>query len=274
MIEIPESRNLGKQIDEALEGKVIVDVINATSLHKFTWFHGDPLKYGDLLKGRKVESARGHGMYVDILFDEDVVLAVGDGANIRYYSPLEAHPKKHQLLLVFNDASFLVFSVAMYAGIWAFKGSFDNKYYKGSFTSLSPLEDEFNEEYFESIFKSVKKDISIKALLATDQRIPGLGNGVLQDILFNAGMNPKRKITGISDLEKTDLFHSLKITLQNMTDKGGRDTEKDIYGKSGRYTTILSRNTYKDPCPNCGDEIIKEAYMGGSVYYCPHCQKP
>jgi hypothetical protein len=32
------------------------------------------------------------------------------------------------------------------------------------------------------------KKLSLKALLATEQRIPGLGNGVLQDILFKARM--------------------------------------------------------------------------------------
>ena len=57
-----------------------------------------------------------------------------------------------------------------------------------------------------------------------------------------------------------------------MTDLGGRDTERDFYGKFGGYETILSKNTVKNPCPNCGDAIVKEAYLGGAVYYCPGCQ--
>jgi formamidopyrimidine-DNA glycosylase len=58
-----------------------------------------------------------------------------------------------------------------------------------------------------------------------------------------------------------------------MTGNEGRDTEKDFYGCPGKYKTILSKNTWKNPCPNCGNPIIKEAYMGGAVYYCPSCQK-
>ena len=58
-----------------------------------------------------------------------------------------------------------------------------------------------------------------------------------------------------------------------MIKDGGRDAEKDIYGNPGGYKTILSRLTYKSPCPRCGGTIIKESYMGGSVYYCPSCQK-
>lgn len=272
MLEIPETRTIAEQAQEALTGKIIVRVINATSPHKFAWFNGNPAKYGKLLTGRKIESTAGHGMFVDLNLDTDVHITIGDGTNIRYYHPKEEQPIKHQLLLELDDKSFLAFTVAMYGAIYAYKGTFDNKYYVGSLNSISPLDERFDENLFENLFRSMKKDVSAKALLATGQRIPGLGNGVLQDILFNSGINPKRKISTISDFEKGELFHNLKFNLQDMTDKGGRDTEKNLFGNFGGYKTILSKNTYKNPCPNCGDTIIKEAYLGGSIYYCPICQ--
>ncbi len=43
-------------------------------------------------------------------------------------------------------------------------------------------------------------------------------------------------------------------------------------GRPGGYTTILSKNTVGMPCPECERTIRKEAYMGGSIYYCPQCQ--
>ena len=57
-----------------------------------------------------------------------------------------------------------------------------------------------------------------------------------------------------------------------MTDRGGRDTEKDLFGTPGGYAVQLSRNTCAEPCPVCGGPIVKEAYLGGAVYYCLHCQ--
>ena len=36
--------------------------------------------------------------------------------------------------------------------------------------------------------------------------------------------------------------------------------------------TLLSKNTFTEPCPGCGGAIVKEAYLGGAVYYCPVCQ--
>ena len=55
--------------------------------------------------------------------------------------------------------------------------------------------------------------------------------------------------------------------------EGGRDTQTDLYGNDGGYKTILSAKTWKNPCPRCGGTIVKEAYLGGSVYYCSECQK-
>ncbi|MBE0651511.1 MAG: endonuclease VIII [Bacteroidales bacterium] len=272
MLEIPESKTIGFQAANTLTGKKITDVFTATSKHKFTAFKGDPAGYPEFLTGRQIQTTRGHGMFVDLLFDKHISLTIGEGTNMRYYSSFEKPPDKYQLLLVFNDDSVVAFNVAMYGGIWAYEGEFDNKYHHLSLKCISPLDDAFNESCFDELFRNTSKNISLKALLATEQRIPGLGNGVLQDILFNAELHPKRKKSTLTDFEEEELFHSLKTTLKKMTRLGGRDTEKDLYGNNGGYRTILSKNTVKRPCPNCGHEIVKEAYLGGAIYFCPNCQ--
>jgi formamidopyrimidine-DNA glycosylase len=273
MLEIPESKVMSLQIEGVLAGKRIAKVRNATSPHKFAWYNGDPAGYDHLLSRKQVLSSRGHGMYVDIVCEDNTFIIAGDGTNIRYYAPQEKYPEKFQLQILFDDDSCIVFTVAMYGGIWACRDEFQNSYYQGSFHGISPLDAAFDESIFEKIFRNVTKDLSMKALLATEQRIPGLGNGVLQDILFNASIHPKRKKSTLSDFEKGELFHSLKVSLNRMTENGGRDTEKDFFGQNGQYKTILSKNTVNQPCPNCGNGIVKEAYLGGAIYFCPVCQK-
>ena len=272
MIEIPESATIGKQASETLKGKRIAHVIESNSPHRFTFYNGDPAEYSNRLVGRTVLGAQGYGAFVDILMDADTHLLIGDGTNMRYYTSAEKAPKKYQLMIVFEDDSFLAFTVSMYGSIYAFKGEFDNPYYQGSIHKLCPLDERFDKAYFISLIRNLKKDISAKALLATEQRIPGLGNGVCQDILFNARISPKRKISTLSEEDIDSLFNTVKSTLEEMTCRGGRVTEKDLYGALGNYRTILSKNTYHDPCPVCGERIQKEAYLGGSIYYCPHCQ--
>lgn len=274
MLELPEVITLSKQANDTLSGKTITQVFNATKPHKFTFYNGDPLKYGELLIGKTFQSSKGYGIFVDFILSDNIVMNIGDGTIVRYYNPGDKIPDNYQLLLTFHDESFLVFTVAMYGFINAFvNNSFDNKYYKISKESLSPLSENYTEEEFDKLFREAKKTLTAKALLATEQRIPGVGNGVAQDILFNARVNPKQKIVNLTESRKETLFSSLKGTLNEMVSGGGRDTQTDLYGNAGGYNTILSSKTWKNPCPCCGSTIIKEAYLGGSVYYCPKCQK-
>jgi formamidopyrimidine-DNA glycosylase len=272
MLEIPETATIGAQAAEMLAGKTVSDVVPATSPHKFAWYNGDPGNYPELLVGRTVTGAAGHGAFVTIHFDRDTHLTVGDGTNLKFGWLEEPRPAKHQLLVEFTDGSFLVFTVAMYGVIYAWQREFDNPYFRGSLEKISPLEAGFDGACFDALRAAAKPNLSAKAFLATEQRIPGLGNGVLQDILFRAKIHPRRKIATLSGGQWTELFDTVKTTLAEMTDLGGRDTEKDFFGKHGAYRTILSKNTWKDPCPVCGGAIVKEAYLGGAVYYCPRCQ--
>ena len=81
------------------------------------------------------------------------------------------------------------------------------------------------------------------------------------------------KIVAFNDEDIDNLYNSIKITLREMTDRGGRNTHKDIYGRSGGYEALMNKNTVGTECPACGEIIEKQNYMGGSVYFCPECQR-
>ena len=273
MKELPENQTLSKQINETLKDRVISEVFNATKFHKNTFYFGDPLTYSELLIGRRINSSMSFGMYVDIILDKETKISFGDGTNLKYGTISNKMPNNYQLLLALDNNTYLTFTVGMFGVIAAYTGIYNDIYYKKNLDNLSPLSDDFNEQYFEKLCVGVKPKSSVKVLLATEQRIPGLGNGVLQDILFNAKINPKREINSLTDIDKSALLQSIKMTLKNMILQGGRDTEMDIFGNHGNYKTILSKNTLSKPCPQCGNPIIKETSSGGVVYYCPYCQK-
>lgn len=273
MLEIPESHTLARQLEETLTGKAIRSVVAAQTPHGFAFYHGDPAGYNGLLTGRTVESAVAVAGRAEIIAG-DVRVMFHDGANVRYLEPGEAPPKKHQLLITFDDGCSIVCTVSMYAGLYAYRDGEmdDNFYYSVAGEKPSPLSDGFDEAYFDRLLAVEKPGLSAKALLATEQRIPGLGNGALQDILFRAGIHPKAKLGSLNGAKRDALYRSIRQTLREMTDAGGRDTEKDLFGNSGGYHTILSKNTLADPCPQCGGPIVKQAYLGGAVYFCPVCQ--
>ena len=273
MLEIPESYSISRQLEREISGKCIVSAAAGHSPHKLAFYSGDPESYGELLEGKTVGSVKAVAGLVEIEAGDSRLL-FGDGANIRYHEPGASHPEKHQLLVVFEDGSAISCTIQMYGGIWAFaEGKLDNKYYDAAHEKPSPLTDGFSRGYFMELVNGEKRNMSLKALLSTEQRIPGLGNGVLQDILYNAGANPKAKVEALGSDGLEKLFSSIKETLRLMAELGGRDTEKDIYGREGGYKTVMSAKNLGAPCPRCGEIIVRQAYMGGNVYFCPSCQK-
>lgn len=273
MIELPEAMVLSGQLRNALMGKTVEKVITNASPHKFAWFYDDPKDYEDKLMGRKVTDVHARAGQVEMVF-EDMHLTFSDGVNLRLYEAKSKLPDKHQLLLRFNDQSVMACSVQMYGGLMAFaEGENQNPYYLVAGTKPSPLTEAFSADYFNELIGSVKPTLSLKAFLATEQRIPGLGNGVLQDILYEAGIHPKRKVGTLSSDDAKALYLSIKQTLASMVELGGRDTEKNLYGEPGGYQTRLSSKSQNEPCYKCGDIIHKESFMGGSIYYCGTCQK-
>lgn len=272
MLELPESQTLARQLRESILGKRIEKVQANTAPHGFAFYHGDPAGYNDLLAGKTVNDVHAFGGQVEIAAN-DARIVVNDGINMRLFPAGAKRPDKHQLFVELSDGSALICTVQMYGGMQAFKAdAYDNPYYHIAKAKPFPLSDAFDEAYFEKMMAEAKPTLSAKAFLATEQRIPGLGNGVLQDILFKARIHPKTKLSSLTQEQKMKLFTAVTETLREMTDKGGRDTEKDLYGQPGGYVCLLSKNTLDKPCPVCGGTLVRQAYLGGNIYFCPTCQ--
>ena len=273
MLELPEAAVISEQCRSILIGKTIESAVAGHSPHGFAFYEGDPALYGDMLRGKTLRSAEAYGGRVELLAD-DMVLSFNDGVNLRYLRPEEKEPPKHQFFARFSDGSAFYATVQMYGGLLCFpEGTSDNFYVTVAYEKPSPLTEAFDETYFEKLLSEASPKLSAKAFLATEQRIPGLGNGCLQDILWRSKIHPKRKLSTLSDGELNGLFSELKSTLRCMTDKGGRDTEKDFFGNVGGYITVMSRKNEAGLCPVCGGIIRRLSYLGGNVYVCDGCQK-
>jgi len=271
MLEFPESINIAGQLKKHVLGKRISRIFPPVKEHKFCWFSSEPEEYDAALRDSTIQSVEGFGIFVELSFNNGKKICFNDGVNVRLITE-EKELKNYQLLMTFEDNTALVFTVAMYGGIILHDGNYDNEYYVKSKTGISPFSEEF-ESYYRRLIEGSKATLSAKAFLATEQRFPGIGNGVLQDILFAAHIHPKRKIGTLSMVEQDKLLYSVISVLRDMTDSGGRDTEKDIFGIPGGYQVKLSRNTLDSRCVQCGGSIVKESYLGGAIYYCSSCQE-
>ena len=272
MLEIPESRTIAAQMNETIQGKRILEAEAAHTPHSFAWYSGEPAFYAEIMEGREIGRAESLGSMIEMRLG-DYSFVVGDGTNARYFAPGEKLPEKYQIRITLEDDSHVVCTVQMYGAMFLVQPDvYDNPYYLAGKRKPMPNTEDFTYGYFKQLFDGLSGNTSMKAFLATEQRIPGLGNGVLQDILLAAGLHPKRKISGMTEERRRKIYDAVQGTLERMTAAGGMDTEKDFFGRKGGCQTFLSKKTVGKPCPYCGNPIQKMNYLGGTVYFCPFCQ--
>ena len=76
----------------------------------------------------------------------------------------------------------------------------------------------------------------------------GIGNGCLQDILFRARLHPRHPAAALDVTERRRLYDSIRSTLEEMVDLGGRDCETDLIGRAGGYHRLMCNETAGQPC--------------------------
>jgi formamidopyrimidine-DNA glycosylase len=272
MIELPEAIVIANQIDSSLTGRTIVRAEANASPHKFAWYSPDPAEYHSLLAGKTITGSQATGNHIEVLAGERTLVI---STPVKYHDQGQAAPTKHQLFITFDDGAFITCTVQMWGVLMCLPASLEGAMpdYQISKQKPSPLSHAFDRAYFDGLLVEAGGGISAKEFLATKQRIPGLGNGVLQDILWTAGIHPRRKMGELNAEETAAMYEAVKHILAEMTAKGGRDTERDLFDCPGGYKTILSKNTVDTSCPACGSTIRKESFMGGAIYYCPVCQR-
>ena len=275
MLELPETTTLAMQVTRELAGLQIRSAVAGASDHTYAGFTGEPPSYSSRLQGQHIVNAQAYGGLLEISTD-DWVLVFNDGACLQLLSAQAARPVKHQLLLEFDDGRALLVTVRMYGGIFLLGDVEEemsrNPYIHAAHQAIPPMNAQWTVGHLRLLVDAAKPSLSAKALLATEQRIPGLGNGCLQDILWTAGIQPQRKISTLTTLDLEHLHDSIQRVLTQMIRLGGRNTEKDLYSKPGGYTCLMSAKTCTLPCPQCAGPVTRKSFLGGNVYFCPYCQ--
>ena len=276
MLELPEVVTIAQQMNRELKGKQIELCVPGNAAHKFAFYNRAPDEYTAILTGRTIAGALDHGGHVLVRIEPEYVLALGGGGErITFHHSELTLPARHQFLLRFVDGTYLTVSVQMWGGIHLMHQSELAGNALIGPQRVSPVSDAFTYDYFQqALFAELEPADAqcIKYVLITNPGIWGVGNGYVQDILFRARLHPRRKAIDLATREKRALYKAIRTTLKQAVDQGGRDTERDLYDLPGGYRKILDSSTLQQPCRHCGGRIEKIQLLGGTSYFCPHCQ--
>jgi formamidopyrimidine-DNA glycosylase len=277
MIELPEAVTIARQINATLSGKRIIEGVANSSPHKFAFYYGEPEAYAEAIRDRTIGGAEADGNMIHVSLDPEYRLVLGEGGErILYHPTAKTLPKKHQLKAQFADGTYLTVTVSGWGALWLLPVTEPIPHRPENYDTTSPLSDDFTFDRFNGHFDTAQEagsSKSIKYFIVSEPGVWGVSNGYLQDILFRAGIHPRRKVVDVTQEERRKLYDAVLTTLEQAINQGGRDTERDLFNDWGGYRPLMDRKTKGEPCPTCGTPIEKISYLGGSCYLCPSCQK-
>jgi formamidopyrimidine-DNA glycosylase len=278
MIEIPEATTIALQMKDELTGKTIKKFSRGNLTHKFLWLNRPDEEFEAITPGLVVKGASSFGRSIYLHLGSHMLWWGDTGGKLLYHPSGEKLPKKYHLILNFKDNSALTFAMQMWGSVKLLdRSEFDH--IPKEETGIPPLAPDFTFDRFGQMLEAYPEKTAkgIKGFLVatgyvTPDHISGLGNAIVQDILFSARLSPKRKILDITMAEQKRLYDSIQKTVAEAIELGGRYDERDLYNQPGGYVRLMDSKSIGTPCPNCCQEIIKLSYLGGACYLCQNCQ--
>ncbi len=119
-------------------------------------------------------------------------------------------------------------------------------------------------------------NLPIKQILMNQNIISGIGNIYASEILFEAGIDPRRKLRTLKSPELKKIYEATQKILKSSIKLQGESISdyRTLTGERGKFDKL--RKVYRRDgvgCPRCGAKIKRIVLGGRSTYYCPSCQK-
>jgi len=269
--ELPEILKISKQMEDKLMGKKITNIVlteYSKSIIKQGMSNLDK-RQNDILNN-SIKKITPKGKWIFLEFQNGNFLMFGEIiGKFSYIEKGDSLPQKFHFSLQFDNDSNMTFQSSLYAFLTVATREEKKMHRYAGNIGPSPNEIDFTFDYFNQILLQNEKK-PIKAVLNVQDQISGLGNAYINDILFEASIYPKRKVSDINQIEKNNLYTSILNIITSAIQLGGSADEFDLYGNPGEYARIMGKST--SLCRKCGEKIVKENILGSSSYYCPKCQ--
>ena len=136
-----------------------------------------------------------------------------------------------------------------------------------------PFDDAFDADYLWQITRG--RRAAIKQVLLNSHLVTGVGNIYASEVLFQAGVRPRRQAGSISRAEVERLVVAVRDVLGKAIAAGGT-TLRDYIDPEGRpgyfKQELFVYDRVGEPCRRC-DTPVRQFIQGQrSTYYCPACQ--
>jgi formamidopyrimidine-DNA glycosylase len=281
-VEGPEAAILAGQMRQELVGKTVAGFAlgDTRRLQEIGFMNRDADDYRQLVSA-VVESVVSRGNTVLLKLDNgsNLVISPEYGGDIFYWEMEGPSPEKYHLRLDFEDSSFLTIRITSMGGTTATCDAGLTHHYlvardfnPETLDPLDPIAGGFTLERFSATLEAANKAMKT-VMVGKEAVLAGISNSTFQDVLYRAGIHPKRKASELSPEERSVLFDAIRFVLDERLRLGGKDQWRDLYGRPGGYVPAMGPGMGGQTCAKCGGTIEKLALGGGDVNVCPVCQR-
>lgn len=259
MPELPDVETQKRYLDSTALYQEIdaVDVRDAIVLDSLT-----PAGLEHALVGQSFQSTRRHGKHLFVELKDGAWLGMHFGmtGSLKYFKNPQENPDYDQVMFHFRNDYHLAYIMARKLGrirlIDDLQAFLEGK-------QLGPDSLDIDFDAFHELL--VGRRGMIKSALMNQAILAGIGNVYSDEILFQAGVHPRRQI---SDLDAGDL-RSIYAQMCRVLDIA---IENQANPDQFPASFLTPRRSEGDPCPRCGGDIQRTEVSGRGSYYCPNCQ--
>lgn len=263
MPELAEVDYFRKQWNPAIGHQVV-----AVRVHpKSRIFRGvDIEKMTASLTGSTLRDSLAHGKQMLFLFSGNRSLGLHLGMTGKLsMEAADFEPGKHDHLVLVQDHRACVFSDPRHFG----RIRFDEGAKLPDWWMKLPPEvtsATFTSELVNTFLRRRAK-APLKAVLLMQERFPGIGNWMADEILWRARFFPNRAAGSLSPEESKLLWKEIRFVSREALKIIGKDWSDPP--KSWLFT---HRWKHGNDCPRCGTALTRQDIGGRTTCYCPRCQ--
>jgi len=111
----------------------------------------------------------------------------------------------------------------------------------------------------------------LKTFLTDQRSIAGIGNGLSDEILYEARLSPMKLSGSLTKEETRALYVAVMDVLSEQTEKLRRSAAGELPQREPREHYVVHDHA-GTRCPSCGAAIARVSFSDHDLFYCPGCQ--
>ena len=269
MPELPEVETVRRGLLELVGKEILAVELNRPDL-RFP-FPDDM----DSIAGRKIMDIDRRAKYLLIRLEGDLTWLAHLGMTGRFGRVLEG--KHDHVVIDFVDGTRLVYTDPRRFGIMDLIHG-DNEHKLLSHLGPEPLGTGWSGKLLHKALRG--RNVSIKSALLDQKIVVGIGNIYASEILFRAGVSPKRLAKNVSEKAANRIYDETQIVLMTAIEAGGSTLKdgqfKQIDGNLGYFPhefAVYDREDEICTYVECSNIIKRMVQSGRSTFYCSRCQR-